>query len=270
MNLNNLCGIDVGCTNIKMMAIINNEKFVKTIPSGDNFTRASLIEAIYNFYLSFNNVFSGLGIAFSGGTSDFQKVDFTTLQCLKGLSSADFSDLNNNVKLINDSNATTLAGTLEYPNSKVLVGITNGTGIGCGIAIDGKLFTGSNGYLGEIYGNPTIKPNSKISKLGKLCSGSKILKKINLTNSEEEHTRIINDASLYLGLLMADIIHLYNPDVIYLSGGAFSFNNFLDNSIEICKQNVYSHFLSNLIFVKTCFDEYSGCIGAMKLVSPKQ
>ena len=69
---------------------------------------------------------------------------------------------------------------------------------------------------------------------------------------------------------MADIIHLYNPDVIYLSGGAFSFNNFLDNSIEICKQNVYPHFLSNLIFAKTCFDGYSGCIGAMKLVATKQ
>ena len=117
MKLNNLCGIDVGCTNIKMMAIIDGVKNVKTILSGDDFTRASLIEAIYAFYRSFNNDFSGLGIAFSGG--------------------------------------------------------------------------------------------------------------------------------------------------------AFSFENFFENSIEICKQNVYTQFLQNLIFAKSSFDGYSGCIGAMKLVAPK-
>lgn len=265
MKINNFCGIDIGCTNIKMMSIVNGVQTTKTVPSGDNFTREQLIKEICEFYLSFNHKFNGLGIAFSGGTSDFQKVDFTTLQCLKNLKVSDFSELTSNVKLINDSNATALAGLVEYPDSKVLVSITNGTGIGLGICIYGKLFTGSSGYLGEIYGNPTITKYGQITKIGKLCSGSKILKMVN--SEEESYKQIITDASTHLGLLLADVIHMYNPDVIYLSGGAFSYKNLYEDSIKICQKYAYKQLVQNVTFAKSSFGSYSGCIGAMKLVS---
>lgn len=44
--LNNFCGIDVGCSNIKMTAIVDNVPVYKFIPSGDDFTREQLINAI--------------------------------------------------------------------------------------------------------------------------------------------------------------------------------------------------------------------------------
>ena len=46
--LKNLCGIDVGCTNIKMTAVIGDELLQKTIPSGDDFTKEELIQEISN------------------------------------------------------------------------------------------------------------------------------------------------------------------------------------------------------------------------------
>mgnify|MGYP000398701658 FL=1 len=63
--MKNYCGIDIGCTNIKMVAMINNIPHHKIISSGDSFTREELIDCIYEFYSSFDANFSGLGIAFS-------------------------------------------------------------------------------------------------------------------------------------------------------------------------------------------------------------
>lgn len=268
MQLNNLCGIDIGCTNIKMTAIVNGIQTESTIPSRD-MVRHELIEAISNFYLSFDNKFSGLGIAFSGYTNDNLHVCHTSLSCLKHLSVEDFSHLNcPKVQLINDANATALAGTIEYPNSKVLIGITNGTGIGCGITINGKLFTGANGIAGEIYGNPVVLPNDKITKIGKLCSGSKILEELRSINTRTRNDQeiIIRNASIYFGTLLVSLIHSYNPDVIYFSGGGFEFSNFFEYIYEFVYKHTYPDFLTNLKIVKSQFSTYSGCLGAMKFL----
>lgn len=263
--LNNLCGIDVGCSNIKMTAIVDNVPVYKSIPSGDDFTREQLIGAISDFYLSFDNKFSGLGIAFSGCTTDGYSVSKTTLKCLNNLSVDDFSHLQcPKVCLINDANATALAGLLEYPDSQVLISITNGTGIGCGIAINGKLFIGSNGLAGEIYGNPIILSDNQVSKVGKICSGSKILKKLNNSFSELCKEEIIKEASPYMGSVIVSLIHSYNPDVIYFSGGGFNYHGYLEQTLQFVSEHTYSQFLENLKFAHSAFSTYSGCFGAMK------
>ncbi|HIU52245.1 MAG TPA: ROK family protein [Candidatus Merdicola faecigallinarum] len=263
--LKNLCGIDVGCTNIKMVAVIGESSFEKSIPSGDNFSKGELIKAISEFYMSFDYNFEGLGIAFSGCTSDGMQVCNTSLQCLDNLSVYDFAHLNcKNIQLINDSNATALAGLLEYPNAKVLLGITNGTGIGCGIVINGQLFTGANGFAGQIYGNPTVDPNGKIIKNGKICSGSKVLKKLSQNSNQDQKQEIIHQAATYLGIEIVSLIHSFNPDIVYLAGGGFNYPNYLDTLIRFIYQHTYSDFLTNLQIVQTDFSSYSGCFGAMK------
>ena len=266
MSMHNFCGIDIGCTNIKLLALVNTIVIKKTVPSGDNLSRNELINIIKDFCTSYKVRFDGIGIAFSGCTKNEKKVYTTTLNCLQNLSVDDFSELSKNVFLINDSNATALAGTLQYPYAKVLVGITNGTGIGIGIAINGKLFTGANGLLGEIYGNPVILESSNsIKKIGQIVSGSKILKELDRTNNSE----IVHVAAKHLGTLLVQIIHFYNPDVIYFSGGGFSFQGFLNEAIIFAKQRCYPSFLEGLSFKQSVYGNYAGCIGAIKLVREK-
>lgn len=268
--LKNLCGIDVGCTNIKMAAVIGEDLFQKSIPSGDDFSKEELIQEISEFYTSFDYNFEGLGIAFSGCTSDGMRVCDTSLDCLDNLSIYDFAHLNcKNIQLINDSNATALAGLLEYPNAKVLLGITNGTGIGCGIVINGQLFTGADGFAGQIYGTPTVDPNGKIIKNGKICSGSKVLKKIGQISDQDQKQKIIHQAATYLGIEMVSLIHAFNPDIVYLAGGGFNYPDYLDTLIDFAYQHTYSNFLTNLQIVQTDFSSYSGCFGAMKYLLMK-
>lgn len=266
--LNGLCGIEIGCTNIKMVAFDTNAVVQQTVPSGDNLSKEKLIEIITKFYMSFNYEFKGLGIAFSGCTTDNRSVCDTSLQCLKDLSINDFSHLNcKKISLINDANASALAGLLEYPNSNVLLSITNGTGIGCGIVINGKLFTGSNGLAGQIYGNSTITTDGKIIKSGKICSGSKILKKIKNGNGEIKKTEVIQQAANCLGMEIVSLIHSYNPDIIYLSGGGFNFPGYLETLNSFIYRYTYPNFLNNLKIVQTTFSSYAGCFGAMKYLS---
>lgn len=261
--LNNLCGIDIGCTNIKMTAILDGTIHTRTIPSGDNLSKSSLIQAITNFYQSFDSNFNGLGIAFSGCTIDGCTVCHTTLSCLNGLTAKDFYHLTKKVLLINDSNATALSGLLEYPDAKVLLGVTNGTGIGLGITINGELFTGGNGLAGEIYGNSIFNFSLNPTKVGKICSGSKILKKMNGTSVDSD---IITTASSYMGSQLVSLIHVFNPNVIYFSGGGFKFPGYLDSTIKFVQEHAYPHFLNNLTMVYSSFDSFSGCFGAMKFV----
>ena len=264
--LRHLFGIDVDCTNVKMCAFVGRSLHQTSIPSGDDFSQKDLIDAISKYYNSFNYPFDGIGIAFSGCTSNGLEVSSTSLKCLEGLNVHSFKHLDcENIRFINDANAATLAGTIEYPDSKVLIGVTNGTGIGCGIAINGKLFTGANGLAGEIYGNPTIGPDGNIIKNGKISSGSKLLKKLNQSN-EIEKEKIIEQAAQYLGIEIVSLIHSYNPDVIYLSGGGFAFPSYKEILIDFINKYTYPAFLIGLKIVQSTEPSYAGCFGAMKYV----
>lgn len=264
--LNNLVGIDVGCTNIKMTAIVDNHLMQESVRSGDDFTRNDLVYTISSFYDSFGHNFDGIGIAFSGCTTDELSVYRTTLPCLEGLSYKDFDHLNCKVRLINDSNATALAGLLEYPDANVLLGVTNGTGIGLGIVINGHLFTGSHGLAGEIYGNPVLNHEGKLIKSGKICSGSKVLKKLNDPERVLSEEDIIEQAASHLGMELVSLVHIFNPDVIYLAGGGFAFPGYFKEMASFVFGYAYPHFLNNLEIKQSSFGSFSGCFGAMKYV----
>lgn len=268
--LNGLCGIDIGCTNIKMAAFTTSFVAQQSVPSGDDMTKEELIEIVSKFYTSFNYKFKGLGIAFSGCTIDNCSVCDTSLQCLRDLSVHDFSHLHcKKIALINDANASALAGLLEYPDSDVLLGITNGTGIGCGIVINGKLFTGSTGLAGQIYGNPVISPEGDVIKNGKICSGSKVLKKIKNDIDGNRKIEVIHQAANYLGMEIVSLIHSYNPDIVYLSGGGFNFPDYLETLNSFIYRYTYPNFLENLKIVRSNFSSYAGCFGAMKYLLVK-
>ena len=261
MRKNNWVGIDIGCTNLKIVSKVDDDLlYPKQYETSDCFTKSDLISIVTDYVNTYHLHLDGLGIAFSGLTSDNVSVYHTTLPCLDDFSTAELSHLDClNIKLLNDSNAATLAGTIEYPDSIVLVGITNGTGIGCGISINGNLFTGSTGFLGEIYGNYVVTQESSLKKLGKIISGSKIKEQ---TDAERSNT------ILYLSSLLTQVINFYNPDVIYFSGGGFEHHLYeLRRSIDFAKEYCYKHIIKNLRFELSKFGSFAGAIGAIKFVS---
>ncbi len=138
--------------------------------------------------------------------------------------------------------------------AKNLIYIRIGTGIGAGIILNRTIYEGSNGNAGEI-GHMTIEPNGPRCKCGNrgclevLASGSAIAKRAitetlggrdtligKLTNGsiEEITAKVVAEAAKngdklaleiweevgeYLGIAIANLINIYNPEIIIIGGG---------------------------------------------------
>ena len=148
------------------------------------------------------------------------------------------------VHVQNDANACALA---EYRfgagrGTRNMVFMTFGTGLGAGIVIDGKLYSGTNDNAGEI-GHIRLAPEGPLgyNKEGSaegFCSGAgiarlaKIRKGLDLTAKEifqrvregdPDCTEVFRESAEKLATILAFTIDILNPEVITL-GGVFMRN----------------------------------------------
>ena len=148
------------------------------------------------------------------------------------------------VAVQNDANACALAEYLYGSGRGVknLVFMTFGTGLGAGIIIDGKLYSGANDNAGEI-GHIRLAPTGPIgyNKEGSaegFCSGAgiarlaKIRKGLDLTAQEifarvragdADCVEVFHESAEKLATILAFTIDILNPEVIAL-GGVFMRN----------------------------------------------
>ncbi|MBI3874382.1 MAG: ROK family protein [Verrucomicrobia bacterium] len=156
----------------------------------------------------------------------------------------------------NDCNVCTL-GVFETEldrKPRSLVGIFLGTGIGGGLMIDGKLFSGFNHTAGEI-GHMVIEVNGPKCGCGNkgcfeaLASRTALFRKIREAVKDGQKTvltdmlgpdladlrsgdlrkairrgdklveKIVEEAAEYTGIAVANIINFFNPEVVVLGGG---------------------------------------------------
>jgi glucokinase len=148
------------------------------------------------------------------------------------------------VSVQNDANACALAEYLygSGRGAKNMVFMTFGTGLGAGIVIDGKLYSGANDNAGEI-GHIRLAPTGPVgyNKEGSaegFCSGAgiarlaKIRKGLDLTTKEifarvragdPDCTEVFRESAEKLAAILAFTIDILNPEVIAL-GGVFMRN----------------------------------------------
>ena len=144
----------------------------------------------------------------------------------------------------NDANACALAEYLYGSGRGVknLVFMTFGTGLGAGIIVDGRLYSGSNDNAGEIghirlASTGPVGYNKEGSAEG-FCSGAgmarlaKIRKGLDLTTKEifarvragdPDCTEVFRESAEKLATILAFTIDILNPEVIAL-GGVFMRN----------------------------------------------
>ena len=144
----------------------------------------------------------------------------------------------------NDANACALAEYLygSGRGGRNLVFMTFGTGLGAGIIVDGKLYSGSNDNAGEI-GHIRLAPTGPVgyNKEGSaegFCSGAgmarlaKIRKGLDLTTKgifarvragDPDCMDVFRESAEKLATILAFIIDILNPEVIAL-GGVFMRN----------------------------------------------
>jgi len=145
-----------------------------------------------------------------------------------------------------------------YSNS---VYINYGIGIGSALIINGELYRGTNGAAGEV-GYMTLdkyylrRSYSEQGSLEEIISGPSILKKVKDLNPDDDGTLeevfqmakekgsgvngIVAEILIYFGMMLVNIVSLFNPEAIILSGGIgrYIFDEYLQELTEILQAHV--------------------------------
>jgi len=144
------------------------------------------------------------------------------------------------IVLDNDANAAAWAiSRFEAPQLRNFVYVTVSTGIGGGIVIDGRLYHGREGNAAEV-GHIILDPHGPPCDCGKrgcweaLASGTAIAymakERLGLRVSAEEIFQraaqgdprgraVIEEAAFYLGVGLASLTEIFDPEAIFLGGG---------------------------------------------------
>lgn len=159
-------------------------------------------------------------------------------------------------------------------------------GIGSGIVIKNELYYGNDWTAGE-FGHMTVVDNGPLCSCGKrgcleaVASIERITEryfenmenltleekwdkfKVDLSKGEENALEIINEVANYLGTGLANLINLFNPEIVILGGEMMKISDFIYPTIEKkVKEDSLSIASKGNVIEKSGFGKYAGARGA--------
>jgi len=240
--MNGRIGVDLGGTKIEALALDGGgrEVFRKRVPTprGDYSATIAAVKALVRD-AGEGSVGIGIPGAESQATGLIKNANSTWLigkPLRKDLEAA----LGRPVRLENDANCFALSEAVDGAGkgAAVVFGVILGTGVGGGIAVDGKIIRGANAIAGEWGHNPLPQPGEHDFPLPPCYCGragciETYLSGPGLSRDHERRTgqrlkpeQIVSlgDQSLErymerLAKALASIINVLDPDVIVLGGG---------------------------------------------------
>ncbi len=288
-----IIGVDIGGTKIKAGILNSSGELLCdpfTIPTGGNdyadivFDRiVKSIETVLNnsgFQIS-NTAGIGLGVT---GPLDLE--NGTILECPQ-LPTLNFFPLREMIRdrypvqvfMDNDANALLLGESIWGAGKgyNITLGFTLGTGLGCALVKNKKLYTGANGLACEIWPSPyldgtieDIVSGAGISKIYyRLTNIKKTAREISLFASDGDSNaieawRIFGEA---LGYAVVWCINLTDPDIVILGGSiANAFDHFSGPINKIVSRYICPLPDRKTKIVKANLDDNAGFMGAAALV----
>ncbi len=128
--------------------------YLKTLLETIDELKANTLDSTYGLI--------GIGIGVYGIVSKSQKIKYATFTSWKDIDLKsiieDYTGVETYVE--NEANISAQGELLAHPDDRNLVSLNVGLGVGMGIIIDHKLYTGEHGYAGEI-GHSIVVPNGK-------------------------------------------------------------------------------------------------------------
>lgn len=257
-------GVDIGGTKTACGLVDSKGRLRKKVVYKTGRTKSEALKRINDgislLLEGVSNDVIGIGVGIPG-VVDVKTGKISKLPNLKILNGVDLVKIlkkkfRKKVSMMNDANCSALG---EYKfgvgcGAKSLFVVTLGTGIGGGVVIDGKIYSGR--------GNAS-EPGHMILEKGKefedVASG-KVLNKL----IKKKGKRAYDEYAHALGIGLSNIIKLYDPQVIVISGGvASNCNMFLNKAIAVARKNTF--FPIGKIVVSN-FPKDVGVIGAASLL----
>lgn len=282
-------GLDIGGTKIKGVLVDEGYKMLKEelVFTEGHKPKSKILQNIFSVIKTLKEGYniSGIGVSIAGYLRRGYLVDSHNIKNLNYTNLME--DFKKNIKekfiVENDANCFVIAERSAW-KKKNMVGIVIGTGIGTGIVIDGRLYTGSIGNTE--FGHMIIDPSGPTCSCGKKgdfeawCSGTSILnryKKLGgkLKSAEEIfkskdkiQKKVIDETYKYLGIGLANVVTVLNPDLVVLGGGISNDLDYPRLNREV-KKNVVHELKYDVNIVKHQIAHDSGVLGAVMLLKSK-
>ena len=283
-------GVDIGATKIAC-GVLKEEQFLSktTIPTPQDGWRGvldSIVNTIRILQKSHPGVTEvGVGVP---GMHDRARTEVLFAANILGFTNVPVVDylgerLACPVALENDANAAGLAeailGAARYASSTMFITISTGIG-GCIIA-DGHLWRGFHGIAGEI-GHVTRVPDGPIAPSGiagaleAVASGTAIERDATFVfrkptstaevfrlaqDGDRRAEQIVHTAMRYLGMAIADVQKLLDPEIFVIGGGVASVGEYFYGHVQNYARE-FARGFSDVTIVPAQFGVDAGVIGA--------
>jgi predicted NBD/HSP70 family sugar kinase len=290
-------GIDFGGTKIEGIIINQNAKIITKKRTDTQRTKSKkqilnnlskVIEYLSNYSKQKKIKIQGIGIACPGIVEknvlklipNIRKIEGTNLKTIFE------KKFNKKTCVENDANCFALAESMfgAGKHQKNVIGVIWGTGIGCGIVLNNKIYSGTNGFAGE-PGHIIVNQNSKVKcgcgKYGdfesycsapnlikhyKILGGKKLVDSKYIMQEKDKIAKKVSKQAIdYMSKLCSIIIGLLNPDIIVIGGGISNSKHYKELN-NLTRQIVVKTMQKSVKIVKYKLIDSSGAIGAASLV----
>jgi len=227
----------------------------------------------------------GLGISVPGPL-DSQKgliLDTPNLTMLKNTNLAGLmeAELSIPVQIENDANLFVWGEWYRhYRKESVIIGLTLGSGLGVGVVIEGRVFTGAHG-MGAEYGISPVKggvweddisiegiEKLSIKELSELKSPKELFQMAKA--GDEKAQKIWQKFGYKLGLVSSHLVNLMDPAVIILGGGISRAFPYFIESMEAVLSEYSPSFLYHSIKIKASKNQLNSThLGASLFIKQK-
>jgi glucokinase len=277
MSNDSIIGIDLGGTNIRG-ALVNNFK-IQNIHSKRINSQGSPEEVLTELFslidLLFNDSVKAIGIGVPGLVNEEEKMvyDVVYIPSWKKIPLQKLIEDRYRIPVFinNDSNCFAL-GEYYFGKGKgadSMVGITLGTGLGCGLILNKQLYKGRNGGAGEFGMISYLNKTTEYYASGQFfenvyqINGETVFK--NAAQGNREALRMYEEMGLHLGNAINTILYALDVELIILGGSvSHAFPYFSKNMWEQIKTFGFQNAITNLR-VEVSELENAGVLGAAAL-----
>ena len=279
-------GLDIGGTTIRGVVTNKQGKVIGSTKLRTGKTKKIVLENIKEildglFEVSDKKKIKRVGVGFAGFADENGKVIFSPNTPIVGCNLKQFVRkwTKKSVVAENDANCFVVAehafgAGRGYEN---IVGIVIGTGIGGGIIVNNKLYTGLNNSAGEV-GHTFVGPDNNTKDVEYYASGRQLIKRYKLLGGKLKDPRL-NDLKIskeriakkvyqesysLWARICANVIMTLNPQVVIIGGGVANDIDFPLLRKET-KRLVIQPLAKNTKISSAKLGELSGAIGAARL-----
>jgi predicted NBD/HSP70 family sugar kinase len=236
-------GADVGGTKLLLVALHRDGRESYRVPTGPEAGPELVEREVRALLTRIGAPPAVLGIAVPGLVdADGRVAACDTLPRFVGWRAGEsFADLRCQVEIMNDAEAALVeeACTLEPGATSAMV--MAGTWIGAAFRVNGAPLRGVCGWAGELGYMPILVGDGTVARLDDLAGGAAIAARLGTDGAglyelaargDPEAIAAIRRAGGALGLGLATLVNLLNPDLLVLGGGALQLPGYLEAALD--------------------------------------